>query len=202
MCSIYPFDLTIWKGTPLNLAWNRLGRLVGWRVGKEVLHRRGLRTDRMGESKRFLFKKETGQELEMGDDLILREMSLIEGKALDVGGGWQVEQRPTDAGGARIQSLPQKRHLHLWRQRAGMRKERCGKLENGERNQLGTRKTSRTDPNAPEGRKHRSSIAHWGGVLAGGQQPLWTTRAAGGWGQGWFAGGVVQPGLNWIVSCV
>lgn len=38
----------------------------------------------MGESKRFLFKKETGQELEMGDDLILREMSLIEGKALDV----------------------------------------------------------------------------------------------------------------------
>lgn len=41
----------------------------------------------MGESKRFLFKKETGQELEMGDDLILREMSLIEGKALDMGGG-------------------------------------------------------------------------------------------------------------------
>lgn len=39
----------------------------------------------MGESKRFLFKKETGQELEMGDDLILREMSLIEGKALDMG---------------------------------------------------------------------------------------------------------------------
>lgn len=41
----------------------------------------------MGESKRFLFKKETGQELEMGDDLILREMSLIEGKALDMGEG-------------------------------------------------------------------------------------------------------------------